>query len=201
LLKTGAIYIQDPSTRHAVDLLDPRPGERVLDACAAPGGKAFLIAAARGSAEGLLCTDSNDSRLPRLRENLARLHCGAAEVALHDWSTPAPAAWHAAFDAILLDVPCSNTGVLRRRVDARWRLRPADLGQLVDLQRAIVRHALPCMRPGGRLVYSTCSVEDEENDHQVAQFLECHPQLRLLDSHRVLPQRDGFDGAFAARLG
>jgi len=119
LLAAGAIYIQDPATRHSVDLLDPQPGERILDACAAPGGKAFLIAAALGSAENLVCTDSNEKRLPRLQENLERLHAGKASVSVHDWTKPAPAEWHGTFDGILLDVPCSNTGVIRRRVDVR----------------------------------------------------------------------------------
>jgi 16S rRNA (cytosine967-C5)-methyltransferase len=123
LLASGSIYIQDPATRHAVELLDPQPGERILDACAAPGGKAFLIAAALGSAETLVCTDSNEKRLPRLQENLERLHAGKAAVSVHDWTKPAPDEWHGAFDAILLDVPCSNTGVIRRRVDVRWRCR------------------------------------------------------------------------------
>ncbi|RYD38727.1 MAG: hypothetical protein EOP87_01065, partial [Verrucomicrobiaceae bacterium] len=100
LLSAGKIYIQDPATRHAVDLLAPQPGERVLDACAAPGGKAFLIAAALGSADNLLCTDSNEKRLPRLKENLERLHAGQAETAVHDWTKPAPEEWHGTFDAI-----------------------------------------------------------------------------------------------------
>jgi len=200
LLATGAIYIQDPSTRHCVELLNPQPGERILDACAAPGGKAFLIAAARGSAEGLLCTDSNEKRLPRLKENLDRLHCGDAEIATHDWTKPAPEHWHAAFDAILLDVPCSNTGVMRRRVDARWRLQPDDIGQLAKLQRTIIENSLPCLKPGGRLVYSTCSIEPQENQQQVEHLLAAHPELKLTDTRQVLPHRDHFDGAFAALL-
>jgi len=135
LVASGAIYIQDPSTRHAVELLAPRPGERILDACAAPGGKSAMIVDAQGGAGNLVCTDSNENRLPRLRENLARLGCDAAEVAIHDWTRPAPPEWHGAFDAILADVPCSNTGVLRRRVDVRWRLQAGNIAQLVDLQR------------------------------------------------------------------
>lgn len=200
LLAKGQIYIQDPATRHAVELLDPKPGEKVLDACAAPGGKAFLIAAAQGSAKDLLCTDSNDKRLPRLRENLERLHCGDGGIEVHDWSQPAPAKWHGAFDAILLDVPCSNTGVFRRRVDVRWRLRPADMTELTKLQRQIVENALPCLKPGGRLVYSTCSIEAEENEDLIAAVLADHPELHLAGTRQALPQRDGTDGAFAACL-
>ncbi len=200
LLAAGAGYIQDPATRHAVELLDPQPGERVLDACAAPGGKAFLIAAALGSAENLVCTDSNEKRLPRLQENLKRLHAGCASIAVHDWTKPAPADWNQSFDAILLDVPCSNTGVIRRRVDVRWRLQAPDIAKIVETQRKILENALPCLKPGGRIVYSTCSIEHEENLGQVNAFLANHPELRLTSSRDALPFRDGTDGAFAARI-
>ncbi len=200
LLAGGAIYIQDPATRHCVELLEPKPGERILDACAAPGGKAFLIAAAQGGGGDLVCTDSNEKRLPRLRENLERLHCGDAETGIHDWTTAAPEKWRGAFDAILLDVPCSNTGVFRRRVDVRWRLQPQDIAALTVIQRGILENALPCLKPGGRLVYSTCSVEAEENEDLVAAFLAAHPELRLEGTRQALPQREGTDGAFAALL-
>ncbi len=200
LLKKGAIYIQDPATRHSVDLLDPRPGERILDACAAPGGKAFLIAAAQRGAASLTCTDSNEKRLPRLKENLERLHCGDALIEVHDWATPAPEKWHRAFDAILLDVPCSNTGVFRRRVDVRWRLRNSDIIELTKLQRSIIENALPCLKPGGRIVYSTCSIESEENESLIAALLADHPELELAGFRQALPHRDGTDGAYAALL-
>jgi 16S rRNA (cytosine967-C5)-methyltransferase len=200
LLAAGAIYIQDPATRHSVELLDPQPGERILDACAAPGGKAFLIAAALGSAENLVCTDSNEKRLPRLQENLDRLHAGKAAVSVHDWTKPAPEEWHGAFDGILLDVPCSNTGVIRRRVDVRWRLQAPDIPKIAETQRKILENALPCLKPGGRIVYSTCSIEPEENLDQVNAFLASHPELRMTSCRDALPFRDGTDGAFAARI-
>jgi len=200
LLANGAIYIQDPATRHAVDLLAPLPGERVLDACAAPGGKAFLIAAALGGAASLVCTDSNEKRLPRLVDNLRRLHAGDAETTCHNWLEPAPAHWHGAFDAILLDVPCSNTGVIRRRIDVRWRLQPSDIEAITHSQRRILDHAVPCLKPGGRLVYSTCSIEPEENDELIAAALAAHPSLHLEATRTALPFRDGTDGAFAALL-
>ncbi|BCX46358.1 16S rRNA (cytosine(967)-C(5))-methyltransferase [Haloferula helveola] len=200
LIASGAIYITDPATRHCVELLAPQPEELVLDACAAPGGKAFLIAAAQGSGEWLTCSDSNEKRLPRLRENLERLHITAREVACHDWTRPAPERWHGAFDAILLDVPCSNTGVLRRRVDVRWRLQTSNIEELVAIQRRILENALPCLKPGGRIVYSTCSIEAEENEAQIAAFVGDHPQCRLAETRQALPHRDGTDGAFAALL-
>jgi 16S rRNA (cytosine967-C5)-methyltransferase len=200
LLASGTVYIQDPATRHSVDLLDPRPGERILDACAAPGGKAFLIASAMGSGKTLLCTDSNEKRLPRLQQNLERLHCGEAEVAVHDWTKPAPEEWQGAFDGILLDVPCSNTGVIRRRVDVRWRLQAPDISRIAVTQRKILENAASCLKPGGRIVYSTCSVEHEENMGLVEAFLADHPGFRLVASRDALPFRDHTDGAFAARI-
>ena len=201
LLASGTIYIQDPATRHCVELLDPQPGERILDACAAPGGKAFLIAAALGSAATLVCTDSNEKRLPRLRQNLARLNAAEATIAVHDWTQPAPPAWHNSFDGILLDVPCSNTGVIRRRVDVRWRLQAPDIVALVATQRQILENALPCLKPGGRIVYSTCSLEHAENLGQIEAFLAAHPALKLHSTRDALPFRDHTDGAFAACVG
>ena len=200
LLASGSVYIQDPATRHSVELLDPQPGERILDACAAPGGKAFLIAAALGSAEGLVCTDSNEKRLPRLEENLERLHAGKATVAVHDWTEPGPPEWHGSFDGILLDVPCSNTGVIRRRVDVRWRLQAPDIDRIALTQRKILENAIACLKPGGRLVYSTCSIEHAENLGLVEAFLTEHPRWEIRGTREALPFRDGTDGAFAARI-
>ncbi len=200
LLASGAVYIQDPATRHSIELLDPRPGERILDACAAPGGKAFLIAAAMGSGDGLVCTDSNEKRLPRLVENLERLHAGNANISVHDWSQPAPAEWHGSFDGILLDVPCSNTGVIRRRVDVRWRLQAPDIEKIAITQRKILENALACLKPDGRIVYSTCSIEREENLGQVEAFIADHPELSLHSIREALPFREKTDGAFAARI-
>lgn len=199
LLAEGHLYIQDPATRHCIDLLDPQPGEKILDACAAPGGKAFLIASALGSGIGLTCTDSNEKRIPRLRENLERLGIAADAVLLHDWTQPAPKAFHQAFDAILLDVPCSNTGVIRRRVDVRWRIRPADIEQLTTIQTQILTNALACLKPGGRIVYSTCSIEDSENSTLVTAFAEKH-RLKIAKSIQIHPVDHHTDGAFAALL-
>jgi len=199
LLASGAIYIQDPATRHCVELLNPKPGEKVLDACAAPGGKAFLIAAALGGGNGLVCTDSNEKRLPRLEQNLDRLGIKPDETSVHDWCKPAPERLHGIFDAILLDVPCSNTGVIRRRVDVRWRLQPSVIEDLVKIQTEILTNALPCLKPGGRIVYSTCSIEASENIELVTALAKEHG-LYLEKSIQITPFKHGTDGAFAARL-
>ena len=153
-----------------------------------------------GTSATLTCTDSNAKRLPRLQQNLDRLHMSAARIEQHDWTKPAPAEWNEAFDAILLDVPCSNTGVIRRRVDVRWRLKPLDIETIRETQLAILKNALPCLRPGGRIVYSTCSIEESENRELVTEFIEANPQVQLVSDRRILPFEQHTDGAYAARL-
>lgn len=197
-MKDGLIYIQDPATQHAVNLLNPQPGEIILDACAAPGGKAALIAAAMENQGEILCTDSNEKRLPRLEENLENLGISIAKVETHDWTTPAPEAWHGKFDAILLDVPCSNTGVMRRRLDARWRLQAADITIVTEIQKLILKHALPCIKSTGRIVYSTCSIERDENYDVVSQCLLEQSGWKISKEHQAFPFKDNTDGAYAA---
>ena len=199
-LKDGLIYVQDPATRHCIDLLAPRPGEAILDACAAPGGKAALILSKTHGQAQLTCTDSNAKRLPRLEENLKRLGADQVTTFPHDWTKPAPASLHEQFDAILLDVPCSNTGVLRRRVDARWRLTAESITEVTKIQRQILENALPCLRPGGRIVYSTCSIDPEENRGLIDAFCTDHPEVRLAGDVQIFPHQHGTDGAYAARL-
>jgi 16S rRNA (cytosine967-C5)-methyltransferase len=184
----------------ACDLLAPQPGERVLDLCAAPGGKASYLVELMQNRGRLLASDLYDSRLERLRENLARLGAEIAEVVQQDALAPEGPLQPGAFDRVLLDAPCSNTGVLRRRVDVRWRLTDEDFIRLPVTQVAMLRRAAELAKPGGVVVYSTCSLEREENEDVVAQALAANPRLRLLESRRTLPFADGIDGAFAAKL-
>lgn len=198
-VEAGLVYMQDPATRHSVELLNPQPGETVLDACAAPGGKAALIAAAMKNEGSLLCTDSNENRLPRLLENLSNLGVTIATTQTFNWLKTPPEEWARKFDAILLDVPCSNTGVLRRRVDARWRLTPEQMEELAEIQTKILANATKCLKPNGRIVYSTCSIEASENEELIASFAKGY-NLQVVKSEQSLPHRDGQDGAFAALL-
>ena len=201
-LERGDCYIQDPSTARAVQLLNPQPSETVLDACAAPGGKSGMIAAMMQNAGTLVACDRDPARVEKLAENLARLGATIARVSPKDWTAAAPTESLPAnsFDRILLDTPCTNTGVLRRRVDARWRLRPNDFVRMPEEQLTIVRRLVPLLKPGGTFVYSTCSIEPEENEQVVARALQEFPFLRLDAQQSVLPFRDAFDGAFAAKL-
>lgn len=199
-LQAGQVYIADPSTRHSVRLLAPKAGERILDACAAPGGKSAAILAAAGGQVSLLATDAEAHRLPLLEENLRRAGGQDVRVAQHDWSTPCPDAWRGAFDAVLLDVPCSNSGVLQRRVDARWRLQEAEIARLAVLQAQILEQGAAAVKSGGRLVYSTCSIDREEDRELVKTFLSTHPEFKLVEDILVLPHRAEADGAYAALL-
>lgn len=199
-LQAGQVYIADPSTRHSVRLLAPKAGERVLDACAAPGGKSAAILGASGGQASLLATDAEAHRLPVLEENLRRAGGQDVRVAQHDWSTPCPDEWRGAFDAVLLDVPCSNSGVLQRRVDARWRLHETEITRLAALQLQILEQGAAAVKPGGRLVYSTCSIDSEEDRDLVDAFLAYHPDFELIEDILVLPHRAQADGAYAALL-
>ena len=202
-LDRGHCYIQDPSTTIACHLLDPKSGERVLDSCAAPGGKTGYVAQLMENAGTILACDRDPERLEILKENMARLRVSIVHTVRHDWSrgqVPSGITPSAPFDRVLVDAPCSNTGVMRRRVDVRWRLTPADLGRMQERQLAIVRALLPLLKRGGVLVYSTCSLEPEENEEVVRRILAETPDLRLEAERYSLPFRDGFDGAFAARL-
>jgi len=199
-MDNGYIYIQDPATQHAVNLLAPKAGEVILDACAAPGGKSTQIAAAMSNSGNLICTDSNEKRIPRLLENLQNLNVKIAETEVCDWNEPAPDKWHNRFDGILLDVPCSNTGVLRKRIDARWRITPENFGQLRELQLNILENAALCIKPNGRIVYSTCSIDAEENTKLIQAFISKHPEFELTQEQQIYPFEHQTDGAYAAIL-
>jgi 16S rRNA (cytosine967-C5)-methyltransferase len=202
-LKRGHCYIQDPSTVIACDLLSPKPGEKILDACAAPGGKTGYIAQLMQNLGTIVAGDRDPERLEVMKENLARLGVRIVHILGHDWTDgqiPAEIATLAPFDRILVDAPCTNTGVMRRRVDVRWRLTPVDFARMQKQQITIVRALLPLLKPGGVLVYSTCSLESEENEGVVRRILESSPVLRLAEKKRSLSFRDGFDGAFAAKI-
>lgn len=189
----GDFIVQDPGTRLAVELLDPHPGERVLDACAAPGGKTVQIAW-RGAK--VTACEVNPKRRRRLEENLARLRLDVEVIS----EIPFASEGSQLFPKVLVDAPCSNTGVLRRRPDARWNWSEERIAALVKLQAEILDRCAALVAPGGSLVYSTCSNEEEENSGQVAAFLSRHPDFALDASRESIPCESGVDGAFAAKL-
>ncbi len=192
----GRFYIQDPSTLLAVRALDPKPGETVLDLCAAPGGKTTFIAQRMNNHGRLLASDFSADRMKLVAQNCERLGVTCVEVT-------SPAAFDdlaAQCDKVLLDAPCSNTGVMRRRVDLRWRVSAEEIKRLRIAQRDLLNQAAPLVKPGGVLVYSTCSLEPEENSGVVKEFLAANADFKLERERELIPFVDGVDGAFVARL-
>jgi 16S rRNA (cytosine967-C5)-methyltransferase len=213
----GRCTIQDEASQLIVDLLDPRPGERILDVCAAPGTKTTAIAERLGSSGEVLALDRNPRRLALVSRDARRLGLGIVRVQKADATRPLLGVARAgSFDRVLVDPPCSGLGTLRRNPDARWRIRPTDPLRLAAIQRSILEQAAAALRPGGTLVYSTCTLLPEENEAVVEDFLRNRPEFRLGGPEdfseatrpladprgwfRALPQRHEMDGFVAARL-
>jgi 16S rRNA (cytosine967-C5)-methyltransferase len=205
----GLFHVQDLSASLAVRLLEPTAGETILDTCSAPGGKTAQIAAAVGPDGRVVAADTSPRRLRRLLENAARMHLDRiVAVAAVDCQ-----GIETRFDRVLVDAPCTGTGTLGRRPDARWRKAADQLDHLVAIQRRLLEQAFARLRPGGVMVYSTCSLEPEENEAVVEAFLADHSDATLEPAHdfftaapwvsrfiNTLPGRDAGDGGFAARL-
>lgn len=202
-LARGHCYVQDPSTIIAGALLAPEPGETVLDGCAAPGGKTGHLAQLMQNKGTLIACDRDPQRIKRLNENIGRLGLSVVKTIQHDWTKPRlPKEIEkiGLFDRILIDVPCTNTGVMQRRVDVRWRLEPDSIADLCPLQMQILQRVSGLLKPGGVLVYSTCSLEPEENEQEIEHFLHQSPNWCLAEQRFSRPFVDHYDGAFAAKL-
>jgi len=209
LLNKGNAYIKDPSTRLAPALLAPKAGESVLDLCAAPGGKAYDIAHAMEGKGHIVAVDLPGNRIARLEENLSTLRSEALQCTIVesdllalDASTFEAKNLPAAYDAVMLDAPCSNTGVIQRRTDVKWRLQPKDIKQCAKLQLKLLSAAAAFVKPDGRIVYSTCSIEAAENQQVVDAFLksEAGKSFTLSEQTISLPWETGHDGAGAFLL-
>ena len=205
----GSFQVQDINAGLPAALLAPRPGERVLDLCSAPGGKATQLAEMMRDQGLVVAADSSPTRLRLVRDNAQRLALQCIHLLAHDAATSGPGD----FDRILADVPCSNTGIFGRHPDARWRKCAAQLPDLVAVQRSILHRAFARLKAGGVLVYSTCSLETEENSATVESFLAEVPEAHLEEAHaffpnhpwaqhyvQTLPGRDPGDACFAARI-
>lgn len=193
----GEITVQDESAMEAALLLAPQPGEQVLDLCAAPGGKTTHLAECMSNRGHVLAVDIRADRLALVDAACARLGIGIVDTQLQ--SANLERLPEGPFDAILTDVPCSNTGVLGKRADARWRIQPSDLRELPALQLRLARNAAARLRTGGRMVYSTCSIEPEENGDLVRQLLADLPELRLVREIVHRPGEPG-DGGYQALI-
>lgn len=204
-LAEGRLYVQDPATRLAVELLAPEAGETVLDLCAAPGGKSLALADALGGAGRVVAMDLPGARLERLKSNLTHATTEVAvvggDVLREGQRVLAARGLPERYAAVLIDVPCSNTGVMRHRVDVKWRLQETDFHKHGLQQLALLEAAARLVAPGGRLVYSTCSLDPEENEQVVATFVgRSGGEFTVEASRAATPWADGHDGAAAFRL-
>jgi 16S rRNA (cytosine967-C5)-methyltransferase len=194
----GLFYVQDPSTLLAVRMLDPKPGEAILDACAAPGGKTTYIGQLMQNRGQIMAQDIDVRRREMVRVNCDRL--GIRIVNLSRATTAVNPDLSEPFDRALVDVPCSNTGVMRRRVDLRWRITEPELKRLSRTQLELLTRVAEQVKPGGVVVYSTCSLEPEENGELVRRFVGDGKSFKLDDERALLPFEHGVDGAYVARL-
>lgn len=209
LFKEGKVSVQDEAAQLAAILLDPQKGDRILDACAAPGGKTIHLLEQEKDIE-LIALDIEEKRLAKVQENLDRTHLKAQLIAANAFE---PDSWwdKKPFDRILLDAPCSASGVIRRHPDIKLLRKQDDIKQLVQDQQQILNALWPLLKSGGMLLYATCSVLPEENSLQIQQFLQHHTDAKLLPINsgwglqqeagkQILPGEDGMDGFFYARI-
>jgi 16S rRNA (cytosine967-C5)-methyltransferase len=215
--RDGRMSVQDEASQLVVALLDPQPGERVLDVCAAPGGKATAIAERLGASGSVLALDRHERRLDLARRAARRLSLERLACRVADLTRPLRDVLPGdLFDRVLVDAPCTGLGTLRRNPDARWRLRAGDPARLAETQRAILHHAAAALRSGGVLVYSTCTLTRQENEAVIEEFLsqqrdfavepaEASPEevRSLMDRGaimRTLPHQHDMDGFTAVRM-
>ena len=208
--RDGLFYIQDAAARLAVLAAAPRRGQKILDACAAPGGKSFAAAIAAGEADITAC-DLHENKLKRIRESAARLGLERRIATLACDARENRPDWNGAFDLVIADVPCSGLGVIRKKPDIRWK-DPAGFADLPEIQTAILKNTARYVRVGGTLLYSTCTIRREENEDVVRAFLAETPGYAAegfalpgrLDAPegqlQLWPQRHGTDGFFMAKL-
>jgi 16S rRNA (cytosine967-C5)-methyltransferase len=209
----GLVYMQDEASQLVAHVLDARAGERVLDVCAAPGSKTTHVAALADNRAHVVACDVYEHRLRLVSESAARQGLSSIALVGLDAESPLPFAENT-FDRVLVDAPCTGTGTLRHNPEIRWRITPADVAQLAARQLVILRNASRAVRDAGRLVYSTCSVEPEENERVVAAFLEAAGDFKQVPAEpapeglltstgaaRTWPHKDGADGFFVAAFG
>jgi 16S rRNA (cytosine967-C5)-methyltransferase len=193
-IREGKLRVQDETAARVAPMLDPRPGETILDLCSAPGGKSAHLASLLGGKGLVIALDLSPERIRLVRDSCRAF--ANVRIVVGDGRRPP---LRPIFDAVLADVPCSNTAVLGRRADARWRLTPGDFAKLQPLQDALLDAAASLLNPGGRLVYSTCSLEPDENEDRVGAFLKRRPGFVA----GALERRDpagGTGGGFACRI-
>lgn len=196
----GHWCVQDRAAQWVAPLLEPQPGDRVLDACAAPGGKATHLAELMGDCGEVWAVDRSAGRLQRVAANAGRLGLGCVNALAADAGDLLQdrPQWRGAFQRILLDAPCSGLGTLARHADARWRVTPESVAGLLPLQARLLEAMVPLLAPAGRLVYATCTIHPAENHRQIATLFKAQPSLRLISEEQRWPDPTGGDGFYAA---
>lgn len=211
VFRQGMCTVQAPSSGWVVALMGAEKGEKVLDICSSPGGKTSLLSELVGDSGSVCASDGKWLRIKMCVETVRRMHCRNVYMLVNDGRFPP---FSGVFDKVLLDAPCSATGVLHRHPDARWTRIPEDIAELAVVQGSLLESAARCVGPGGTVVYSTCSIEPEENEDQVAFFLKNHPEFIHSGCPEGIPQMyinaagflsitpfsHGIDGMFGARL-
>lgn len=194
----GETYVQDPAAYKAVEMLAPKPGMRVLDACAAPGGKSFTAAVLMENTGEIMSCDIHEKKLRLISEGASRLGIGSIRVMPADAKVFRPE-FETRFDCVIADVPCSGFGVIRKKPEIRFK-KESEIAGLPEIQSAVLSNVSRYVKPGGRLLYSTCTVFPEENEDVVSSFLGMHPEFSLETEKTFYPNADNTDGFFAAVL-
>ena len=199
--KQGFFEVQDYSSQLVAPFLAPEPGMRVVDACAGGGGKTLHLAALMEGRGQLIALDTLEWKLKALRQRARRAGASNIETRVIE-NTKVIKRLHGSADRLLLDVPCSGLGVLRRNPDSKWKLSPDFLQEVKKIQQSILQSYVKILKPGGQLVYATCSILPSENEEQVQAFLEAEAgkEFRLVQEKKILPQDEGFDGFYMALL-
>ena len=195
----GRIYLQDEASQLVAQTVDAHPGERILDLCAAPGGKTTLMALRSEDSALIVASDFSERRLETVVKITALHNLSSIRSVALDATQHLPFE-NSVFDRILIDAPCSGTGTLRRNPEIRWRVSEDDIQTLAAQQKLFLKNAVPALKPGGQLLYSTCSVERDENENVIDAFLAEHTDFQTISTTRTWPHRDGTDGFFIASL-
>ena len=200
--REGHWCVQDRTAQAIAPLLAPQPGQRVLDACAAPGGKSTHLAELMDDRGEIWAVDRSESRLKKVVANAERLGMASIQVLAADAADLLELRphWRGSFDRILVDAPCSGLGTLARHADARWRIQPETINELAEQQQRLLERLQPLLRPDGRLVYATCTVHPRENLEVVEGFLSANPSWRLMQQQQWWPAPQSGDGFYAALL-
>lgn len=195
----GLYTLQNVSSMQAVLTLNPQKGEKILDLCAAPGGKTTFAAELMENTGEIIACDLHEHKIPLIEKASQRLGITIVHPTVHDGTEKKPA-WENTFDRVLADVPCSGIGVIHKKPDIKWNRKEEDIDVLCEIQKSLLKNAGSYVKPGGMLVYSTCTILEEENQQQIAAFLQVSPEFELVEETTLLTHERGGSGFYIAKL-